>query len=105
MPCAVFRWRDTRAAAERIAMLIIHLHKRAERTGLVKADGLPLPFNQQHTADAPGLSLVHTNKTLTRLQAAGLYTLKDGCLKLLNPAAMFRMADYYALALRPRPLI
>ncbi|MDP3420976.1 MAG: Crp/Fnr family transcriptional regulator [Thiobacillus sp.] len=94
-----------RSASERIAMLMIHLYKRAERIGLVEADGLRLPLNQQHIADALGLSLVHTNKTLRRLQASGLYTLKDGCLKLVNPAAMARMADYYALPLRPRPLI
>lgn len=94
-----------RSASERIAMLMIHLYKRAERIGLVEADGLRLPLNQQHIADALGLSLVHTNKTLRRLQSAGLYTLKDGCLKLVNPAAMARMADYYALPLRLRPLI
>lgn len=86
-----------RSVSERIAMLLIHLYKRAERIGLVEADGLRLPLNQQHIADALGLSLVHTNKTLKRLQAAGLYTLKDGCLRLVNPAAMARMADYYLL--------
>ena len=94
-----------RSAIERIAMLLIHLYKRAERIGLVEPDGLLLPLNQQHIADAVGLSLVHTNKTLKRLHTAGFYTLKDGCLKLTNPAALARMADYYALPLRPRPLI
>jgi len=94
-----------RSATERIAMLMIHLYKRAERVGLVEPDGLRLPLNQQHIADALGLSLVHTNKTLKRLSAAGLYTLKDGRLKLVNPAAMAHLADYYALPLRPRPLI
>ena len=72
---------------------------------LVEPNGLRLPLNQQHIADALGLSLVHTNKTLKRLHAAGLYTLKDGRLRLVNPAAMARLADYYALPLRPRPLI
>ncbi|HQS80983.1 MAG TPA: Crp/Fnr family transcriptional regulator [Thiobacillus sp.] len=94
-----------RSAAERIAMLLIHLYKRAERVGLVGPDGLRLPLTQQHIADALGLSLVHTNKTLKRLQAAGLYTLNEGRLKLVNPAAMARLADYYALPLRARPLI
>jgi CRP/FNR family transcriptional regulator, anaerobic regulatory protein len=94
-----------RSAAERIATLLIHLYKRAERVGMVEPNGLRLPLNQQHIADALGLSLVHTNKTLKRLHAAGLYTLKDGWLKLVNPAAMAHLADYYALPLRPRPLI
>jgi CRP/FNR family transcriptional regulator, anaerobic regulatory protein len=94
-----------RSAAERIAMLLIHLYKRAEHIGLAGPDGVPLPLNQQHIADALGLSLVHTNKTLKRLQKMGLYTLGNGCLRLINPAAMARLADYYALPLRARPLI
>lgn len=94
-----------RSAAERIAMLLVHLYKRADHIGLVDADGLPLPINQQHIADALGLSLVHTNKTMKRLHAMGLHTLKDGRLKLINPAAMARLADYYALPLRALPLI
>jgi len=94
-----------RSAAERIAMLLIHLYKRAESVGLGGPDGVPFPLIQQHIADALGLSLVHTNKTLKRLQAMGLYTLGNGWLKLTNPAAMARLADYYALPLRARPLI
>ena len=94
-----------RSAAERIAMLLVHLFKRAESIGLGGPDGVQMPLNQQHIADALGLSLVHTNKTLKRLQAAGLYTLKSGRLKLTNPAAINRLADYYALPLRGRPLI
>ncbi|MBW8364017.1 MAG: Crp/Fnr family transcriptional regulator [Rhizobium sp.] len=94
-----------RSAAERIAMLLIHLYKRAESVGLAGPDGVSFPPNQQHIADALGLSLVHTNKTLKRLQAMGLYTLGNGCLKLTNPVAMARLADYYALPLRARPLI
>lgn len=94
-----------RSAAERIAMLLIHLYKRAESVGLNGQDGVLFPLTQQHIADALGLSLVHTNKTLKRLQAMGLYTLNDGWLRLTKPAAMARLADYYALPLRARPLI
>jgi hypothetical protein len=42
---------------------------------------------------------------IERLQAAGLYTLKAGRLKRVNPAAMARLADYSTLPLRIRPLI
>jgi len=94
-----------RTAAERIAMLLIHLYKRAESVGLVGPEGVHLPLTQQHIADALGLSLVHTNKTMRRLKTQGLYTLLDGRLKIINPAAMAQLADYYALALRGRPLI
>ncbi|MFP5418828.1 MAG: Crp/Fnr family transcriptional regulator [Gammaproteobacteria bacterium] len=94
-----------RSAYERIAMLLIHLYKRAQSLGIGDADGVPFPLTQQHIADALGLSLVHVNKTMKRLQAAGLYSLKGGCLVLPRPAAMERLADYYALPLRGRPLI
>lgn len=94
-----------RSAYERIAMLMIHLYKRAQSSGLGSDTGVPFPLTQQHIADALGLSLVHVNKTMKRLQAAGLYSLKGGRLILTKPAAMERLADYYALPLRGRPLI
>jgi CRP/FNR family transcriptional regulator len=94
-----------RSAAERIAMLLIHLYKRADSVGLCDEDGVLLPLTQQHFADALGLSLVHVNKTLKRLHAQGLYTLVGGRLQLHNTAAIARLADYYALPLRGRPLI
>ncbi len=94
-----------RSAIERIAMLLIHLYKRAGSVGLGGPDGMLFPLTQQHIADALGLSLVHTNKTLKRLHTAGLYTLNDGRLKLTNPLAIAQLADYYALPLHGRPLI
>lgn len=94
-----------RSALERIAMLLIHLYKRAESVGLGDGKAVPFPINQQHVADALGLSLVHTNKTLRRLHAHGLHELADGRLRLGNLAAMQRLADYFALPLRGRPLI
>jgi len=94
-----------RSAYERIAMLLIHLYKRAQSSGLGDDKGVPFPLTQQHIADALGLSLVHVNKTMKRLQAAELYSLQGGRLVLTKPAAMERLADYYALPLRGRPLI
>ncbi len=94
-----------RSATERIAMLLIHLYKRAVSIGLGASDGVLLPLTQQHFADALGLSLVHTNKTLKRLHALGLYTFKSGKLKLTSPAAIAHLADYHAHPLRGRPLI
>lgn len=94
-----------RSAYERIAMLLVHLYKRADSIGLGGPEGVPFPLTQQHIADALGLSLVHVNKTMKRLQAVGLYSLRGGRLVLTKPAAMERLADYFALPLRGRPLI
>jgi len=94
-----------RTAEERVAMLLIHLYRRADRVGLVKDGALSFPFNQQHIADSLGLSLVHTNKTLRRLQQRGLHSLVDGQLRLLAPRSLERLADYYERPMRQTPLI
>ena len=100
-----------RNATERVAMLLMHLYRRLDRIGLAiqDADDQPafveFPINQQHIADTLGLSLVHTNKTLRRLQKMGLHELKNGRLRLLNTKALERIADYYDKPLRRVPLL
>ena len=68
--------------------------------------GVPFPLTQQHLADALGLSLAHTNKTLRKLHRRGLYRIEDGRLQLLDPKALARLADLYGDGRPPaRPLI
>ena len=94
-----------RNAIERVAMLLLHLFRRADRIGLTDGGEVDFPFNQQHIADALGLSLVHTNKTLRRLHRLGLHEIRDGRLRLLNPKALQRIADYYDKPLKQVPLL
>jgi CRP-like cAMP-binding protein len=94
-----------RNAGERVAMLLMHLYRRAERVGMVRDGWVEFPFNQQHIADALGLSLVHTNKTLRRLQRQGLHKLDAGWLRILEPHALEALGDYFERPLRPVPLI
>jgi CRP/FNR family transcriptional regulator, anaerobic regulatory protein len=94
-----------RNATERIAMLLIHLYRRAERVGLAAEGAVRFPFNQEHIADALGLSLVHTNKTLRRLHHLGLHQIKEGQLRLLNARALESIGDYFVKPLRRIPLI
>jgi CRP/FNR family transcriptional regulator len=84
-----------RNATERVAMLLMHLFRRLDRVGMAEGGMIEFPLNQQHIADALGLSLVHTNKTLRRLRQLGLHEIQDGKLRLLNPRALERIADYY----------
>ena len=96
-----------RSAEERIATLLILLFKRAaalqDDTG---AGGVPFPLTQQHMADALGLSLVHTNKTLRKLERRGLHRLRDGRLFLQDAKALAQLADLYGDGRPPqRPLI
>ncbi len=95
-----------RNATERIATLLIHLSRRAARVGLVEEGGsFAFPLTQQHIADALGLSLVHTNKTLRKLTRLGLHEIRDGRLRIVKADALAQLADYAARPLRPVPLI
>ncbi|GAP35240.1 Crp/Fnr family transcriptional regulator [Piscinibacter sakaiensis] len=103
------------SALERIASLLLQLHARARAhhppspcVGAGDADtGVPFPLTQQHLADALGLSLAHTNKTLRRLVRAGLCEWTPGVrLHLPDPAALAAHAGLEAPGLPPsRPLI
>ena len=96
-----------RNAEERIATLLILLFKRA---AALRADGgaggVPFPLTQQHVADGLGLSLVHTNKTLRKLERRGLHAIRDGRLYLRDAKALVRLADLYGDGRPPqRPLV
>lgn len=96
-----------RSAEERIATLLILLFKRAAAVmPQGGADGVPFPLTQQHIADSLGLSLVHTNKTLRKLERRGLHQIEGGRLYLRDPHALVRLADLYGDGRpSPRPLI
>jgi CRP-like cAMP-binding protein len=94
-----------RSAAERIAALIIMLYKRADALAMVTDQTFAFPLSQQHIADALGLSLVHTNKTLARLRRMGMYTQANGSLTLTNPRVLERVAQHFDQELARRPLI
>lgn len=96
-----------RSAEERIATLLILLFKRgAAVMPHGGADGVPFPLTQQHIADSLGLSLVHTNKTLRKLERRGLHRIEGGKLCLRDSRALARVADLYGDGKpNPRPLI
>jgi CRP-like cAMP-binding protein len=94
-----------RSAVERVAALIVALYKRAEVLGLVADATFAFPLTQQHIADALGLSLVHTNKTLARLRRMGMFTRANGSLTLTNPRVLERIAQHFDDELPRRPLI
>jgi CRP-like cAMP-binding protein len=94
-----------RSATERVAALIIMLYKRCKMLGLVTDDSFAFPLTQQHIADALGLSLVHTNKTLARLRRMGMFSRKNGAMMLTNPHVLARIGQYFDEEVPQRPLI
>jgi len=94
-----------RNATERIAALLMYLYRRARAIDLLEQDALALPITQAHIADALGLSLVHTNKSLRRLHHLNICHFSHGRLVMLDPHAMRTMADYFDSPVGRRPLI
>lgn len=97
-----------RSAQERIAVLIVALQRRVGALqGNLALDQFDFPLTQAHIADALGLSLVHTNKTLRKLDRAGLIrTGRDRQMLLPDLPALERLARLEPLASVPqRPLI
>src|SRR5262249_33430671 len=94
-----------RSAVERIAALILSLYKRLDVLGLVINGAMPFPLTQQHIADALGLSLVHTNKSLAKLRRVGMYEQINGTRLLTNPKALESLAQYLDEETPRRPLI
>ena len=81
-----------RTALERTAYLLLHLHTRASAVGLAPPDRFFPPITQQHLADALGLSIVHTNKTLKRLSDRRIIRWKNRMLEILDVAALREIA-------------
>lgn len=94
-----------RSARERIAYLLLHLFHRAGAVGMTEGTRIRFPFTQQHLADALGLSLVHTNKSLRRLAAAGAIAWHDGVFQLSDEALLSSIASYEPPVSTARPFI
>ena len=99
-----------RSAEGRISALLMLLFKRAAGRQMDGgAGGVPFPLTQQHVADALGLSLVHTNKTMRKLERGGLYRIEHARLYILDPAKLMSHADLYDRVSSPssvsRPLV
>lgn len=81
-----------RSARERIAWALLSLYKRAEALDLVQNNTMHLPIRQQDLADALGLSLVHTNKTLAILRDKELADWRGKRMVIMDEAGLFDMA-------------
>ena len=88
-----------RTAMERLAYMLLMMFHRAEEVGLTKGNSIQFPFTQQHVADTLGMSLVHTNKTLQRLNATKTMRWKERRFEILDREALAKIANYE----RPEP--
>ncbi|NOE20802.1 cyclic nucleotide-binding domain-containing protein [Ruegeria atlantica] len=94
-----------RGAIEKIAWSLHRFFIRSRALGLVKNDRCPLPFRQQDLADALGLSLVHTNKTLRKLSDKHLANWSKGVLQVFDQDKLAEIGLVETTQAEPRPLI
>lgn len=93
-------------AREKIAWSLYRVYSRALATERVSEDGsCVLPYRQQDLADALGLSLVHTNKSLARLRSEGAAKWSHGVLTVPNPERLAEIGLVERLDAEVRPLI
>lgn len=94
-----------RSAIERVAFVLLDIFLRARQLKLTQGNKLKIPFTQQHLADALGLSLVHTNKTLNALTGRRLIRWKPGLLELVDESGLAELVDQDLSHANIRPLI
>lgn len=94
-----------RTATERMAWAYMRIWRRLSAVGLLRDGSVPLPFRQQDLADALGLSLVHTNKTVARLKEKGFATWQGGRLTIPNMKALAAVAGVSDERAEIRPIL
>lgn len=92
-------------AMQRLSWGLLRYYVRCVDLGLNTGDSCPFPFRQQDLADALGLSLVHTNKTLMKLRGRQVLSLEDGVLSLRDQKQMEEIAMMEVAPQSRRPLI
>lgn len=94
-----------RSALESIAWALVRIAQRAESLRIMDRGRMAFPFRQQDLADALGLSLVHTNKTLRRLRERQLATWADGTLQINDMDGLMDLAGVEKAPPPKRPLM
>ncbi|MGQ0671527.1 MAG: Crp/Fnr family transcriptional regulator [Hyphomicrobium sp.] len=94
-----------RSALERLGYVLLDLFYRGKHLGLAQGSKIKFPFTQEHIADALGLSLVHTNKTLRVLIDRKLVRWKGGVFELVEPEKLAELSHYVVSTPGLRPLI
>jgi CRP-like cAMP-binding protein len=94
-----------RSAAERAAYLLAFLYERAGAVALFPRGTRIAPLTQQHVADTLGLSLVHTNKTLRKLNAQKAIDWLDSGFEIKDIEVLKQIAGWTGLPDIARPFI
>jgi CRP-like cAMP-binding protein len=94
-----------RDALQSVAWALAKVYLRGQQLNMVSKRQMPLPFRQQDLADALGLSLVHTNKTLAKLRDRQLAQWSDGVLSIADIDKLAAIAMIEDTTVPQRPLL
>jgi CRP-like cAMP-binding protein len=95
-----------RSALQRVAALLLSLYQRAVHVGLADATGaIEFPLTQRHMADALGMSLIHTHRSLRLLGRRKLFVLADSRLAVRDADGLAAFADCSFRPARQQPLL
>ena len=83
-----------KSSLERTACLLLELHYRLDRAGLVKNGVFQLPLTQIQMGEALGLSQIQMHRSLSSLRRNGLLVLNGRGAALPNLALLERAAGY-----------
>ncbi|MBN9319886.1 MAG: Crp/Fnr family transcriptional regulator [Caulobacterales bacterium] len=81
-------------ALERTAHLLLELAARLTAVRLADNGAFALPINQECMSQALGMSAVHLNRTLQRLKADGLISVRGSRMAILRPDRLRRISAY-----------
>jgi CRP/FNR family transcriptional regulator, anaerobic regulatory protein len=92
-------------AEERVGHLFLQLYDRLAALGAVEGKKFACPASQRHIADALGLSLVHTNKTIQRMRRKGLIRWSPDSVEIGDEGKLRAMTGRREDDRRMRPLL
>lgn len=92
-------------ADARIAWALVKVYLKCSALDLANGSTCPLPFRQQDLADALGLSLVHTNKTLARFRERQIAVWQGGQLRVPDLERLAEIGMVEELEAPRRPLM
>lgn len=81
-------------AMARTAHLICELQARLEMVGLADSNTFEMPITQRLLADVLGLSVVHVNRTMRRLQNDGLLRMRHAVIEIADAARLRDLAEF-----------
>jgi CRP-like cAMP-binding protein len=94
-----------RTAAQRMGFLMLSLFDRLDRLGMANGTWCHFPLQRRHLADALGLSGAHVNRSTADLRDAGMATLGNNVLVILDRGKLEDFSSYQPAPERGRLIL